>query len=199
MATTVLLVRHAAHPLVGRVLCGRMAGVHLDEAGRAQAARLAARLASIRPDVVHSSPLPRCLETAEPLAAQHGLPVVPCPALTELDFGAWTGRSFAALDAEPTWMRWNTARAESRPPDGESMRDAQGRAVDWLRRVQAGHPDATVLAVSHADVIKGMLLWCLGLTLDAHQRFDIDPCSISALLLWDGGGKVLRMNEGMTG
>jgi len=43
-AATVFFVRHASHDRLAHVLCGRMAGVSLGEAGRAEAAGLAARL-----------------------------------------------------------------------------------------------------------------------------------------------------------
>ena len=48
MTTMFFLVRHAAHELVDRVLCGRMPGVNLGEEGRAQAHRVAKRLARDR-------------------------------------------------------------------------------------------------------------------------------------------------------
>jgi broad specificity phosphatase PhoE len=48
--------------------------------------------------------------------------------------------------------------------------------------------------VSHADVIKAALAAVLGLTLDAHDRFDIAPASLSTLVLWEGGGKVVGLN-----
>lgn len=192
---TVLLVRHAAHPLVGRVLCGRMSGVHLDEVGQAQAGRLACALASRRPAAIHSSPLPRCLETADAIATACDLIVQPCAALTEIDFGAWTGKAFAALAGDQEWERWNVARSKACPPSGESMQAAQDRVGAWLRRLPAEAPDTTVVAVSHADVIKAALMAWLGLPLEAHDRFDIDPASVSTLLLWEGGGKVARLNE----
>jgi broad specificity phosphatase PhoE len=198
VATTILLVRHAAHPLLGKVLCGRMPGVALDEAGRRQAARLGAHLASLRPAALHTSPIERAMETAGAIAEVSGLPVQACEALTEIDFGAWTGAGFAGLDGDPAWVRWNAARAVASPPNGEPMHRAQARVVAGLQRMRGAQPDGIVIAVSHADIIKAALLWCLGLTLDAHARFDIDPASISAVALWEGGGKVLWMNQGVT-
>ncbi|MCB4824141.1 histidine phosphatase family protein [Roseicella aerolata] len=199
MAMTVLLVRHAAHPLVGRVLCGRMPGVRLDEGGRRSAAQLGPRLRREAPVALHASPQDRCLETAAAIGQACGLDPRPDDALDEIDFGAWTGAAFERLADDPAWAGWNARRAESCPPGGESMRQAQLRAVAGLQHLRARHPGGVVVAVSHADVIKAMLMWCLGLTLDAHQAFDIDPASVSALRLWDGGGKVLWMNEKVAG
>jgi broad specificity phosphatase PhoE len=49
--------------------------------------------------------------------------------------------------------------------------------------------------VSHSDVIKAALLYHLGLPIDAYSRFDIDPASISTLVVGEWGSKVLRLNE----
>lgn len=194
-ATTLLLVRHAAHERVDRMLCGRMPGVHLGADGRAQAARLAEWLARREPRAIHASPQPRAQETAAPVAARCGLPLRTAPALDEIDFGEWTGQEFAALAGDPRWQRWNAFRATQRAPGGESMIEAQARALGWARSLPARHPDAVVVAVSHADVIKALIAGVLGLSLDAHARFAIDPASISTVVLWESGGMVLRMNE----
>ncbi|MDO9712335.1 histidine phosphatase family protein [Paracraurococcus lichenis] len=197
MAASILLVRHATHPLVGKVLCGRAPGVSLGAAGRDQAARLGAALAGRHPAAICTSPVERARDTADAIAAACRVPASLDDALDEIDFGDWTGQSFDRLAGDPAWARWNAARGEACPPGGESMHQAQARAVAGIQRLRTAHPDGTVVAVSHADVIKAVLMWCLGLPLDRYHAFDIDPASVSTLLLWDGGGKVVRMNEGI--
>ena len=195
-ATILLLVRHAAHGLVDQVLCGRMPGVRLGEAGRGQAAALAERLARQRPAAVYASPQARARETADAVAVRCGLDVQDCDALDEIDFGDWTGRSFASLAEDPRWRRWNEARASERPPGGESMAEAQRRVMLWAEALPARHVGAAVAAVSHADVIKAALCGVLGLSLDGHWRFEISPAAVSTVLLREGGGwRVLGINE----
>jgi broad specificity phosphatase PhoE len=196
VAATLFLVRHAAHDRVDRVLCGRMAGVGLGEAGRRQAAALARRFAGEAVDAVWTSPLDRARETAEPIGGRLGLAVQVRGGLSEIDFGEWTGQGFTALRDDPRWHRWNEARGSERPPGGESMAEAQARAMGEVERARAGHPDGRVVLISHGDVIKAVLARVLGLPIDAHARFEISPASVSALAMWDGGGKVLSMNEG---
>jgi broad specificity phosphatase PhoE len=199
VAATIFLVRHAAHDRVDRVLCGRMPGVGLGEAGRRQAEALARRFADAAVDAVWTSPLDRARETAEPIAGRLGLPVRTSDGLAEIDFGAWTGLPFDALRDDPRWRRWNEARGSERPPPGESMGEsmgeAQARASIEVERARAEHPDGRVVLISHGDVIKAVLAGVLGLPLDAHARFEISPASVSALAMWEGGGKVLSMNE----
>lgn len=196
MATTVFLVRHAAHDRVDSVLCGRMPGVGLGEDGRWQAEALARRFAEgRRVDAVWTSPMERARETAAPIAGRLGLLAWDSDALCEIDFGAWTGASFDDLRDDPRWRRWNEARGGERPPGGESMAEAQARAMGEVERAREEHPGGRVVLVSHGDVIKAALAGVLGLSLDAHARFEIAPASVSALAVWDGGGKVLSMNE----
>lgn len=198
-ATTVFLVRHAAHDRVGHMLCGRMPGVTLGPEGRDQAARLAAYLARRRIAAVYASPLERARETAAPIAAAVGLPVSTCEALNEIDCGEWTGRSFAALGADERWHVWNAERARASAPGGETMAAVQARALREIQGWGTAHPGATVVAVSHADVLKAVVCAILGLSLDRLQAFDVEPASLTTLVLWPGGGKVVALNDTLAG
>src|SRR5687767_1544713 len=88
--TRFLLIRHATTDTVGKRLAGRLPGVSLNEAGRAQAQQLAARLAGLPVAAIYSSPLERAVETARPLAQGLQLETAVCEAFLELDFGEWT-------------------------------------------------------------------------------------------------------------
>jgi broad specificity phosphatase PhoE len=195
VTTTFHLVRHAAHDRVGTILCGRMPGVHLGTLGKAQAERLAARFANENIAGIHTSPLERAVETSEPIAARLGQPLEICKDIAEIDFGAWSGTSFEALAQDPRWAAWNNARSNSRPPYGETMLEAQVRIVGTLEQLRHRYSDRTIILVSHSDVIKAALLYHLGLPIDAYARFDIEPASISTLVVGDWGSKVLRLNE----
>jgi broad specificity phosphatase PhoE len=195
VTTTLFLVRHASHGLLGRVLTGRMAGVSLSEAGRAEAERLAGRLAREGLTRLQSSPSDRARETAARIAAATGLAVEVEPALDEIDYGDWMGRDFDTLDGDPAWARWNSARGLSRPPGGEAMWQVEARVLGLVERLRSAGDDARVALVSHGDVIKAALLHHLGLTPDAWQRIEIGPASVSVLAIEDWGARVLSINE----
>jgi len=195
VTTTFFLVRHAAHDRVGTVLCGRMPGVSLGSAGRAQAQRLSERFANENVASIRTSPLERARETAEPIAARLGKPLEVCASISEIDFGGWSGMSFEALEHDPRWISWNHARAVIRPPDGETMLEAQTRIVNAMEQLRNTYSGQSVMLVSHGDVIKAALLYCLGMPLDAYSRFDIEPASVSTVVIGDWGSKVLRLNE----
>src|SRR5262249_1456819 len=108
MTTTFYLIRHGSNDFFAHTLVGRKPGVQLNEKGRGEAERLAAKLAGEKLQRIFSSPLERCLETAAPLAQRTGLKVETADALLEVDFGEWTGRTFVDLDAHSAeWKQWN--------------------------------------------------------------------------------------------
>lgn len=199
MTTTFYLVRHAAHGLLERVLTGRMPQVHLAELGHAQARRLALHFAKINLSVVQTSPRERAEETARPIAQASNRPCETVAALDEIDIGDWTGKSFAELAGDPQWRQWNQARGSARAPGGESMGEVQRRIMDHLHQMCLAHPGGRVVVVSHADVIKAALLQVLHAPLDAFGSFDIAPASISTLLLGDWGGRIVALNERVSG
>jgi broad specificity phosphatase PhoE len=193
--TTVFLVRHATHALLGRVLVGRMPDVPLSTEGREQAGRLAARLKREGVTALQASPQQRAQETAAPTAQATGIPLETAPAMDELDLGEWTGQSFDELRADPRFAHWNTARSHARPPGGESMAEVQERVARHLAQTCTRAPDGRVVIFSHADVIRAALFHYLGLSLDRHERLEISPAGISMLALGAWGAKVLMVNE----
>ncbi|SEQ38365.1 probable phosphoglycerate mutase [Faunimonas pinastri] len=193
--TTILLVRHATHDRLSRMLVGRMPGVGLSGEGREQAGRTGAALSRESVRAVLTSPVQRAVETAGSIAVATGCPASVRDGLAEIDFGEWTGRSFAELEADPRWARWNEMRGEARVPGGESMAEVQGRIVAVIDAIQQEHADGNVVLVSHGDVIKAALAHYLGLSLDCILRFDVSPASISRIAVGPWGGRVLNINE----
>lgn len=193
--TTFILIRHAAHDRVGRYLDGRRAGVHLSDIGRVAASVLARRLGREPIDAIFSSPRERTVETANAIAEQSQLEVIVEPALDEIDFGEWTGRSFDELAADERWHAWNQARSTTRTPAGDTMRASQARILDFIDATREIAPDATNVLVSHADPLKAVLAFYLGLSLDDLQRFDLSPASVSRIDVHSRGTRVLSVNE----
>ncbi len=183
------------------MLTGWLPGVGLDERGRAQAAALAARLAPVPLDAIVTSPLDRCQQTTEPIAAARNghLPSIAAdPRLGECHYGDWTGRTLKELEKDPLWPVVQAHPSAVRFPgtDGESMLDMQHRAVaavrDWNARLGK---DATYLICSHGDVIKAIVADSLGLHLDLCQRIQADPCSLTVIRYTSLRPFLLRLND----
>jgi probable phosphoglycerate mutase len=195
-ATRLILVRHGSteHSLAQR-LSGRN-DLRLDEAGQAQAAALAARDFG-KIDVVVSSPLPRAVETAEPIAAAHGLQVEFEDGLIETDFGTWEGLTFAeATERDPEVMaRWLNS-PEVAPPGGESFVTVGERARAAQQKITAAHAGSRILVVSHVTPIKLLLRFALDAPPQAMFRIHLDTASVSVVdYLANGGCSVRLVND----
>jgi broad specificity phosphatase PhoE len=190
-----LLVRHAVHGSLDRVLVGRMPGVSIGAEGRKQARALARRLAGEKVTAVHSSPRERARETAALIAEPHGLEVAIAPELDEVDFGAWAGSTFETLNGDRRWRAWNSMRSSARPPGGESMQELQARAigyVEWLRRECQ---DGVAVLVTHAEVIRAALLHWLGRPLDEYASVEVAPASVTILAAGRSGIRIIATNQ----
>lgn len=181
-----ILVRHAHTRTAGRILTGRTPGVRLTGEGRSQARRLADALATLQVEAVVSSPLERALETADAIAKARSLRVEAREAWTELDFGEWTNRVISEPDDDPRWREWNSARETARIPGGESMGEARDRVVADAMLLAGRHPGGIVVAVTHAEIVRAMILHAREASLDSWHALDIPPASVSVLELRGG-------------
>ncbi|MEY2402107.1 MAG: hypothetical protein QOJ08_2218 [Ilumatobacteraceae bacterium] len=195
-STLFLLVRHGLTPTTGTILPGRANGLHLSEAGQAQAQVAADRIAALgRVDAVYSTPLERARETAGPIAKAKGLKVRVDKGLLECDFGDWTGAELKKLMKLPEWNTVLRAPSTFRFPNGESFIEMQTRMVSALDRLRAAHEGGVVVCVSHADTVKAAVAHAMGTHIDLFQRIVISPCSITAIAYSAGGPVVLTVNS----
>ncbi|WP_375492036.1 histidine phosphatase family protein [uncultured Jatrophihabitans sp.] len=196
--STLLLVRHGLTAMTGPVLAGRTPGLHLDERGIKQAAATAERLAVLPLRAIVTSPLERCVETAQAVRdAQRGEPEWHVDdRLIECGYGDWTGKAIKELSRDPLWKTVQTQPSAVRFPNGEALSDMSARAVaavrDWDARLG---DDAVWMACSHGDVIKAILADALGLHLDQYQRIVPDPCSVSIIRYTSTRPYVIRVND----
>ncbi len=195
--TTVLLIRHAVNDWVKtRKLAGWTPGVHLNDEGKAQAQAVGERLAAWPLRAIYSSPLERCLETAQAIAGYHThLSVQPLDNLGEIRFGRWEGASLDLLARRHLWRVVQDVPTRAAFPGGETVRGAQARAVDAVEMLVQQHPRDMIAVVSHSDVIKMVLAHYLGMHLDHFQRIMIAPASLSIMELGRGRPVIVQVND----
>ena len=196
--TIVVLVRHGRTAANRRgILAGQLPGMPLDGTGRRQAASLGTRLRRLPLDVVVHSPLERCAQTAQAIAAARPSDpptLVADDRLVECDYGRWSGQSLAALAQDPLWPRIQSDPGSVRFPDGEAMSDMAARAVAALADWAGRHPDGVVALVSHGDLIKAMLSHSLAQPFAQFQRIVVSPGSVSVVSVGADHTAVLGMN-----
>ena len=186
-----VLVRHALTAEHGVRVVGRL-DVPLGAEGRAQAERLAERLAREPVAAVYSSPLARALDTARPLAARLGLEPVAVPDLRELDFGELDGLTLEEIEQRhPSFLPWTEAPAAVEFPGGESVAALARRAAAAMRAIAAEQQGETAVVVSHGVTLRAALADALGMELDNMFRLDVAHGGIS-VVEWYGDGPLVR-------
>jgi broad specificity phosphatase PhoE len=194
VTTTIILVRHCHHDLIGRVLVGREPNVALSAAGMRHAQRLAAVLVRRGVAEVKSSPQLRARQTAEPIAAMLGKAAEIMAEFDEADFGAWSGRAFEQLQHDCHWQRWNSDRETCRPPGGETMRELQSRVLAGLSRLAKARPGQCIAVVTHAEPVRAAVLHYRGMSLGQFARVEVDPSSCTTLK-FDGKRTSARVRQ----
>jgi probable phosphoglycerate mutase len=195
--TTILLIRHGENEYVAKGrLAGRLPGVHLNENGQKQAEAVAKALAKAPIKAVYSSPMERCMETAQPLATILKLEAVPRDGLLEVDFGEWQDKTLKQLRRRKLWKVVQSNPARMRFPGGETFVNAQQRIVQELESLAQEHgPKDLIACFSHSDLIKLALSYYLGQPIDLFQRIMIAPASVSILHLGEMGTQIVTVNH----
>lgn len=162
--------------------------VPLNDTGRAQAARLALRLAGEPNDVLICSDLLRTRETAAPLALAWRTQARPDAAFREQNFGIVDGLDVPTIQQHHAelWALWLEQRADFRLPGGESLREFNRRVMAGLHALVQQHAGKTITVVSHGGVLDMLWRSVHGLPLDGLRRCEIPNTGINRLR-WAGG------------
>jgi broad specificity phosphatase PhoE len=196
--TKIILVRHGHVEGIDPPRFRGRAEIPLTGLGKRQAQATARRIAeSFRPVAVYTSPMGRCVATAEAIAQATGVTSAPLPQLNDLDYGAWQWRTYAEIETEAPGLfaLWRAAPHLARFPGGESLQDLVARTADALRLVLDRHGDQTAVMVGHDSVNRALLLQLADQPLSAYWRLAQDPCGISEIDIRSGRSRVRRINE----
>jgi broad specificity phosphatase PhoE len=162
------LVRHgeSVWNAVG-LLQGCNPAVPLTERGLRQAHDAAQRLRREPVVAVWSSDQLRCIQTAEQIAAWHGLPVRRESALREQCHGSWQGRPSARYaprlaEAGPDWA----------PPGGETARALLRRAAAFVEVLEdvPWPPGGDVVVVTHGETLRALVAALCGVPVERMPR-----------------------------
>jgi probable phosphoglycerate mutase len=161
-ATELLLIRHGesarAAPGQDEPITGDHADPALTPLGQEQADRLAARLAGTSIQAIYVTPLRRTRQTARPLAAHLGLPMLMAEGLIEVHLGEWEGRYREMVDQRhplvgQVWSeeRWDVI------PGAEPAAAFAARVHAAVEEVARAHRGERVAVFAHGGVIGQVL------------------------------------------
>ena len=193
MKKRLLLLRHASHAASHQHRFLGSTDIGLAEHGLLEAASIAPLVQEYKPERFFCSPLKRCIETIEQIAPLY---VEINPDLREIDFGRWERMTFDQIQqSDPDAVhQWATYDPEFSFPGGE-------RISDFLARVGAAAksfvscPEKTILAVTHAGIIRALICHFLDLHPRQYVLFDINLASLTILDLFDGKGVLTGLNH----
>jgi 2,3-bisphosphoglycerate-dependent phosphoglycerate mutase len=162
--------------------------VPLNATGRAQADRLAARLATEPHDALFSSDLQRALQTAAPLASAWGRPAAVQAGLREQHFGLLEGLDVPTIQAlhPALWQQWVEQDADFAAPGGESQRQFHRRVLDAVRTLAADVAGRRVAVVTHGGVLDMLWRTAHGLPLSGLRACEIPNTGLNRLRWVDG-------------
>jgi probable phosphoglycerate mutase len=162
------------------------------------AAALGDRLSKVSLAAIYTSPLERTRQTAEAISLRQAkkTALMDHPGLLEVDYGSWSGRTLRSLYRLAAWRLVVTAPSRMQFPGGESLVQAQARAVATCEELSQRHRKGNVAMVTHADIIKVIVSHYLGQPLDLFNRVAVSPASVTVLDLGANGPvRVVTLNS----
>ena len=193
------LIRHGAtvnNTANPPILQGCRANPPLSDAGLAQAAATAQLLSGRPLRVVYCTPLLRSRQTAEPIAAAHGLTVDEIPELTECDVGHWEGRSWIEIEqTEPEAYRsFMSDPATHSYAGGENLAQVLARVQPVIERLLGENLGNEIAIVAHNIVNRVYLATALGVPLARAREIVQDNGGVNVIRYRHGAPQVLTVN-----
>jgi probable phosphoglycerate mutase len=156
----------------------------LTDRGLAQARVLAEALRGQPIAALYSSDLGRAMATAHEVGQVHGLQTIAEPRLREISCGEFTGMNRADIETHfgDLLHRWAYHPATMRLPGGETLVEAQARALDFFAERMPSYPNQTVVIIAHGAIGQAILVNAMGRDITAlWLKERVDNCQISRL------------------
>ena len=163
VGTTVIGVRHGEVFNPDDVIYSGLTGFGLSDLGRKQACAVGEALEGIAVAALYASPLDRAIQTAAAIAELTGAEVVPDERLSEWRYWEqFAGMTWAQLrtKAKPAWDAYTSDPGAV--TTGESLDALADRVESWLTDATRNNPAGLVVAVSHLEPLRAILLRKLG-------------------------------------
>ena len=196
----VVLLRHADTRLTPE---RRFSGVGTDPglsaAGRDQARQSAySLLLRGRPFTeILTSPMARCVETAQVLAAALGVSVRIDRGLREMDFGLWEEMTFDEVQHRypDDLQRWKQSASASPTGSSETFAAVVDRMRTAAERFASSYAGASVVAVTHVTPLKALVADALGAPPSSLFRMELSSACFSRITYTEGEACLRLFND----
>jgi len=191
-----LLIRHGRTRLHKDDRFWGKTNIPLSNIGIKQAGQLRARLASEKITAVYSSTLSRARFTAEIIASEHRLDVMPYAELCECNFGYVEGLTYPEIKhVYPALAEELSQRKAVTFPGGESLDQLNKRVVTFLKRLENHKPQDTVAVVAHGGPIRLIICNLMGFEQKHWQQLRIDLASLSIVETYPQSAILSLLND----
>jgi broad specificity phosphatase PhoE len=195
---TLHLVRHGDTEASGDgVFCGDL-DAPLTPSGLAQAEKVGALAAKLRPAALYVSPKKRALQTVEPAARLLKLEATVDEGLREIAYGTWEGRREVEIKASEAvaYEAWVRDPALHPPPGGEGGFAIAARGMAALERITSAHASGVVLVVSHKATIRVITCALLGLHIGRFRdKVACPTASLTTFEFGERGAMLVRIGD----
>lgn len=195
--TNIIFIRH------GESMANRMAvfagnfNADLTEIGLAQAQKTAEYVAqNYKVDAVYASDLLRAYKTGKAVADVLSLPVYADARLREISAGKWEGETFDKLPKKypADFSLWLTDIGNSRPTDGESVRQLGQRILSAVTDIAEKNDGKTLVIATHATPIRVLQCMLGGHSFDEMQNIPwVSNCSVTEICYDSGNWKLIKI------
>lgn len=195
--TRLLLVRHGITEFNSTRRFAGYSDIELSDGGYKQVERLRDRLADEHIDAVYSSDLQRARVTADIISSRHGVDIIPCPELREVNYGDAEGLTFDEISCrypEVADLITNFS-LKLKFPKGESFEGFITRVCTFLDRLNEHDPEQIVLVVSHSGPLKVLVCHLLGISQTCWWQLRFDNASLSIIGTYPRGAILSLLND----
>lgn len=162
---------------------GRYIGCRTDEALCEEGKKVLYEKSRPFADGVFSSPMKRCMETAEILFPNRSIRIV--DGLTECDFGAFENKNYGELNGRADYQAWIDSGGEAQFPGGESRAQFAERCVRAFKECVSGLEEGIYAFVVHGGTIMALMEY---LTDKPGSYFDFRAANGEGYAVDDRGG-----------
>ena len=132
-----------------------------------------------------TSPLLRCGAFAQALSERHGIALSQQPEFKEVRFGVWEGRTAAEINADEPGVvdRFYHDPVTRRPQGAEALEAFAARVVAAWQALVEEDTEAHTLVVTHAGVIRTVMMHILRVPLSHLYRLSVPNAGITRIKL----------------
>ena len=194
--TTLCLIRHAEVEARYQGVFGGRIDMDISPRGHEQAAALANYLRHKKFDAIYASPMKRVQQTLSPYLNNGAPKPVIVPKLYEVDFGVWTGLSFAEVQERfgARASSWLDQLAAGTIPNAETAAEYRARIEPCVRDILQQHSGQRIAVFCHGGVIRQMLAILLDLPLPKTAGFEIEYASITEVEIHPHRAEIQLLN-----